>query len=531
MQPHDDDLPSEQQLRDLYDTDEIDRFLSLFSAHVSEVHIQDDHAPCDDEEEPHYQPSTLSEHIAARYILPRLPKNGRPAPLFTLGRLRLNTERLYLSTWPVYAPFLSSLSALARWEDQRRSLIFCSMYWVLWYYNLLLPSLVLRVLYSLLRRKLWSYPTLAELNAHREQIDRSNEFGRELTARFSATSSLGIRELWRLFRVFNKPKKTKAKKLAGAGSQESLLSQEATTVFDSDKVADTSEENDVKRLVLKVMAEIADLHERVKNIFIWRRPASSRVYAIVVFIVFLVTLLVPTKYLAKLVYFVLGFLYWHVIPVIAALPPSERAKLPPAFSDAPSDAEYAMELISRRVAAGLDVRPSRSRNVTKGKEKERDQDTISVTDSVVSDSPTEVRERDANWKKWAGRAQQGKNLVEDGRRMLSGSPSRSRSSLVSAVETHTFPAQHTSAPGLITLTADKLYFSSLVSKFTLEIPLSSLRGVKKSKKHGLFNSLLITWAETESGAVRQEKFLWVGARDELFARLVGTADGKRLIAA
>jgi hypothetical protein len=46
----------------------------------------------------------------------------------------------------------------------------------------------------------------------------------------------------------------------------------------------------------------------------------------VLLLLFIVTLFVPAKYLAKLTYFIGGFLFWHVAPVIAALPPSDRAR-------------------------------------------------------------------------------------------------------------------------------------------------------------------------------------------------------------
>ncbi|KAF7320350.1 RAD21/Rec8 N-terminal domain protein [Mycena kentingensis (nom. inval.)] len=526
-------------LRQIYEQEEIERYIALFSAYVTEVQLPDNLILEEDKEQLlHGANSSISQTIAMTYIAPLLPKTNATPPLFTLGRLRLTTERLYLATVPVYTPFITRLVKLALWEDRQLSLRYCSIFWTLWYWDLLLPALVLRILYSLLRRKLLPYPTLSELNAHRREIDRSNEFGRELTARFSATSSSGIRELWRIFRVFNKPKQSK---IRGA-SQESLVpEQEAATALDSEKAAEAAQENDVKRLLLKVLADLADLHERVKNIFIWRRSAASKRYATSLLLIFLVTLLLPTKYLAKLLYFVVGFLYWHLAPVIAALPPRDRARFPPPFNDAPTDAEYAMELISLRVAAGLDVRPRRPNGERRETRDTRDDadDTASFNEassptspvptstSIRPSSPREQPRSGVDWKKWGSRAAMSLDLVEDTKRVFTGEGTASRETLP-RVETHTFPAQHTSAPGLITLTSDRLFFSSLVaSKSKLEIPLSSLQSVKKKKKHGIFNSLTLTWAD-ETGGMREEKFLWVGERDELFARLVGTVDDIRL---
>ncbi|KAF7306916.1 hypothetical protein MIND_00484100 [Mycena indigotica] len=506
MQPHHDEPLSEQKLRELYDADEINRFLSFFSAHVSEVQVQDQ------EPSPTYQrhldeSSCISNIIATRYVIPRLPSTSPTPPLFTFGRLRLTTERLYLS-FSAYQPFFASLLALARWDNRQTSAVFCTMYWALWYHNLLLPSIILRILWSLLRRRLLSYPTLSELNAHHEEIKRSSEFGREFAARFSATSSFGAREIWRLFRVFNKPK---------AKTAHTSIDEPPATVLDSESLEETDRENDMKQACLKTMADIADLHERVKNIFIWRQPTSSMFYGITLFVLFLLTLLVPAEYLAKLLYLVGGILYWHIVPVIAALPSQERSKLPPPFADAPTDADYAMELISRRVAAGLDVSPGPPVD---------DADKAHSTSS--SDGRRSESARNVNWKKWAEIAAQGRNLVNERRRVTHALPSRSSAG---AAPTHTFPAQHTSAPGLITLTVDRLYFTSLVSSnAALEIPLVSLRAVKKRRRHGLFDSLSLTWVDTV-GVTHVEEFMWMGARDELFARLVGGVEGKRLITA
>ena len=84
-----------------------------------------------------------------------------------------------------------------------------------------------------------------------------------------------------------------------------------------------------------------------------------------------------------------------------------------------------------------------------------------------------------------------------------------------------FPAQHTSAPGLITLTPVTLFFTPLMSSAAkVTIAFSDLRGVKKT---GLLQGLSLRWAETQDnrGTEKEERFIWVGDRDELFARLIG----------
>jgi len=60
----------------------------------------------------------------------------------------------------------------------------------------------------------------------------------------------------------------------------------------------------------------------------------------------------------------------------------------------------------------------------------------------------------------------------------------------------------------------------------ITIAFSDLRGVKKT---GLLKGLSLRWAEMQKDDEvyeKEEKFLWVGDRDELFARLIGP-DGQR----
>lgn len=244
------------------------------------------------------------------------------------------------------------------------------IYWALWWQNLLAPFLALYILFSLLKRRIFPYPSLKDLLRHREEVSRADEFGERVSARLSA-SSTSVLEIWRLFRLFETTKRNIVKGKAREHTKDKSTTSipegrrsndlvEDVTVLDD--VNDSEEAQDLKRIGLEILEDIAELHERVRKFvsiafctlvnmklnwhscstFIWRRPASSQRYAFVwllinsyflllinftqlLLAVFLTTLL-PTQYIAKLTFFTLGFIYWHVIPVIAALPPSERRR-------------------------------------------------------------------------------------------------------------------------------------------------------------------------------------------------------------
>ncbi|KAF4623750.1 hypothetical protein D9613_001796 [Agrocybe pediades] len=594
---------NEKQLRELYDNEEIERFLSLFSDFVTEVQVPDtpviegksttspkgyfaDERVGDastrsslDEGEwtplhlefeassrrdraenmgPYWeqQRECLSEYIAYNYLLPHLPPARPELPSFTIGRLRIAIQRLYLAAFPAYNTFMTELVDLATWAEYWTSFIYCLTFWTLWWHNLLAPAFVLRVLYGLLRRRIFPYPTLEDLRRHRDEVSNADEFGKSVSARLSVSSS-GITELWRLFKLFDNKRKNKNKNkdkfadkdkntgndsLSENGlnteSKEPLHEYQETTILDT--VDETEESRDMKRIGLRVVEDLADLHERVRNIFIWRRPSASRRYTYVLCVVFLLTLL-PAQYIAKLTFFILGCLFWHITPLVAALSPVDRRRLPPPLNDVPTDADYAMELISQRVAAGLEVNPT--------KQKKAQGRPCSSSESLALDSPSsktqknQSRSRDnsVDWKKWGSRLAMGKSAASELRRLKPGSawpvhevwpprhpllPGVGIALPQSTDELHTYPCQHSSGPGLITLTPRTLLFTPLMSQTAkLIIPLSDVKGAKKT---GLLKGLHIRWTSTIDDVKEQteDKFVWIGSRDELFARLVGS-DGKK----
>jgi len=133
-------------------------------------------------------------------------------------------------------------------------------------------------------------------------------------------------------------------------------------------------------------------------------------------------LILPTHYIAKSIYLSWGVIYWHVVPVIAALSPADRTRqvsvashpvcgfieifrVPALFGDAPTDAEYAMDLIGERVASGQDI-------TLRGKKVNQRQQMANVSNSNVDESRPEEK-GGVDWKKWGARIAQGKSLLED----------------------------------------------------------------------------------------------------------------------
>ena len=59
------------------------------------------------------------------YLLPALPYPRTRVPSFTIGRLRVTLQRLYLAVMHVHKPFFEGLMKLATWESHETSLFYC----------------------------------------------------------------------------------------------------------------------------------------------------------------------------------------------------------------------------------------------------------------------------------------------------------------------------------------------------------------------------------------------------------------------
>ncbi|CAL1695762.1 unnamed protein product [Somion occarium] len=566
---HEEDL-SEVELRELYDSEEIDHFLHLFHTYVSEVkvsgqagseaslpqsdgiielqEVKTDDVPSSDADSVTMPPVapipelTLSEWFAS--LLKMLPPQQQQFPSFSVKRLRMTMERTYLALGPLYLSVFGRLARLATWQEYNTSLVCCVLYWILWYHGLLISGTCARILFSLIRRRYLPYPTLAELRQHRSQVDRAEQFSVGLSMRLAASPSFGVTDAWQLFREFRSRKRTKGKDMPVPVSTLEIVAEspdveDGVPIVSEETIGITSnmtpDEIAMAQKALFIVIQIADLHERVKNIFLWRRPSASMTFAFALIGVIFVTAL-PAKYLVKMLGLAIGLLYWHVIPVIAAIPPLDRLRFPAPLKRVPTDAEYAMELISQRVASGLDVKPRRR------KAWRSDSSNFSSPDfdqPSVQGSP--------RMDKWTGHVTTARDYVSNvkdtfksgqwkdpGRwhvfNPLSTSAALPERGLQRKVDTRTFPAQHGKSTGLITLTPSTLIFTSAISLTPkLTIDLKQIVGVQKS---GLVSGLHLRWScVDDEGRVEEkdEKFAWVGGRDELFTRLVGSQSGRWVI--
>lgn len=96
-------------------------------------------------------------------------------------------------------------------------------------------------------------------------------------------------------------------------------------------------------------------------------------------------------------------------------------RYPPLFQDAPTDAEYAMELISQRVARGLDVKPKARR--TRSSTPSHESDRFSLR--TISGDPASLQPIDplassgsGTWQKWVDRVDTSMNVAKDAKKLF-----------------------------------------------------------------------------------------------------------------
>ncbi|KAK7694679.1 hypothetical protein QCA50_001867 [Cerrena zonata] len=374
---------SEVELREMYDSEEIDRFLHIFQTYVSEVKAVGTSPSLREKDVESHESSpprpeevldsmigsqtgpstsstqhTLSEWCAQRLIV-WLPTEQQHFPELSLKQVHMTVERTYLALLPTYLSLFGRVIRLATWKDYSTSLVCCLLYWFLWAHGLLFPAACICLLYSLLRRRFLPYPTLAELRRRRHEVNQAEQFGAALSKRLAMSSSFQVKDAWYLFKEFRKTRKE-------AHGKETVSPDPETVTIDIEQPEEdedfdsvlSAEELTLIQLALFFFSQLSDFHERARNLFLWRRPQASLAFAILLFSCAIISAM-PAVYISRLCGLAVGLVFWHLSPVIAALPPSDRMRIIPPSWPVPTDAEYAMELISQRVARGLEVRPRR----------------------------------------------------------------------------------------------------------------------------------------------------------------------------
>ncbi|KAG9120700.1 hypothetical protein FRC07_003697 [Ceratobasidium sp. 392] len=501
----------------------------------------------------HDSPRYLSARVAT-FLISKLPPPSANSPLtYEHGAARLVGQRIYFSMYPFYAPLVTDLMRLAAWSDWYRSARACIAWWVIWWFNWLLPTLLGVLFISLLRRGIIPSLSLGELRKRRKSAEEADKMGDTMEGTGAGVSFIGTGSkpgvgqgggdisLWdtlKLTKIIGKAKGKKGKSKARQATGADMSDEE---------VGHLDGQGDWRKPMLKALEDFADLNERVQNLFMWRRAQSSRMYALLLGLLILFVALSSAQTLAKLSYAVVGFFYWFIIPIILATPSDVFKRVPLPLADVPSDAEYAMGLITARLALGESVIPAPHPSQHQFSRTHRR--IIDRLNPATTSKKSTVHEK-VSWTPGAGHTQDVEGMRKEAdekeavaaEERATASGERSLMSEAAAAEQDTNPdllsknkgseelahgvgapqtvsANHKATPGSLTISSEEITFTPLLANLPRRVvPLGQIQGVKKTHRHT--SGLRIRYKVDEE-MEREVVFRFVSNRDEIFGKLVG----------
>ena len=155
------------------------------------------------------------------------------------------------------------------------------MFWIVWYNDLLLSALFVRLLYALLRRKYLPYPSATELRQYRREVELAENFSRGVILRVATSPAMNVADAWTAFKDYRaSKKKAKAEAEANASTTDLNASTPEIVVEDTpptpgeepeeaeeelDTVPPIMEAEHVATPIMHAANGISDIHERIKK--------------------------------------------------------------------------------------------------------------------------------------------------------------------------------------------------------------------------------------------------------------------------
>lgn len=242
----------------------------------------------------------LVEHFA--------PADLDEAPIveYRESRARSHVERLYIIA-PFWEQLERNMRALYRWERPRATAAALMIYFVLWYTDMLPAALIITIIYYVAH---FRFMPPSESYLHRKVQERMQR-GRDadkLAERLKRRSRLDMLDIYKSWQD-----------KYGVSSQ----------IFVSD---------------------VADFHEKVKNLLLWRNPPASRRTLAMLTILFGVTCTISAAMLWKSLLFLLGFDFFGLMALRSHYPRYRRPLNPLWWFvlGSPNDAQYAVYLLREK---------------------------------------------------------------------------------------------------------------------------------------------------------------------------------------
>lgn len=249
---------------------------------------------------------------AIAYILATIERyapeelDNTPDQTYRESRTRSHIERLYLIA-PFWERLLFGIRRVYRWDNPRRTSTFAMIYFTLWYMDLIPTAFMLTLMYYVCQFRFFP-PSASYLHEQvRARMARGVDADR-LAERLRRRSRLDVLEIYKRFVI-----------AYGPGTQ-------------------------------LAFGDIADFHEKVKNLILWRNPTATWRTLFLLGIATTFVTFASSHLIWKTVYAFLGFTFFILLPLQSHYPRFRRPLSPIwwALWGAPTDAQFAIQLLRRR---------------------------------------------------------------------------------------------------------------------------------------------------------------------------------------
>jgi len=241
----------------------------------------------------------------------------KPLEPFSLNQMRLNLDRLY----PMLSPIISLLKKIViiyEWENAFLTLALFSAYFVLWYYDLILPCLLLGIVMMVSLLKIQSYAQY-NLDVLGDELESDNSLKK------------WHRDVWTSIKSSYNNALPNHKPFEGKS-----LGDWKDDVYDN-----------YGPVIQLMLSDTINYLERIKNLITWKRPARTRLLIITITIAAFMLVFLPYKIISKSVFFYIGIDFFILQFLRFKYPRHRRIfnVLNLFLWGVPNDAEYALEVV------------------------------------------------------------------------------------------------------------------------------------------------------------------------------------------
>lgn len=404
---------------------------------------------------------------------------------FHMESLKDNSERLFLASVPMYEMLLQRLWHISHWTKKLQSLGWCLTYFSLWYFGALFSGafaiLILKIFNERKSgKKRGTLLSLEELQARSQILER-----------------------------FSKGKSD-------------IVKPEHTTLHSSVTSSPTlaCDENDFTSSTIVLLckhteaisngiAKIADIHERMYNMFRWSHTPATNRTLILMTLFMLMSFFINASQVLSCLELIFGIHFFLLVPILSRIKyTAGKETLFPFFSffdfilsGVPNDAQNALLIMRKGDMSERSL--SQSQDEIKGSKDDNDYDEIVI-------QPAHAR----------GQRFQSKEEIQQ--------------KMTWAAKETTFSAKYHDSFGFLTITSERLTFKTGSPSFEVlfDIALEQIAQLDKIRKGNVESSihdegLRLTVKQDQKGNSEQvisiHTFLNMNLRDEVFNRILALA--------